>query len=136
MTALINSQLAAIGRVIIRDREDVVLLTPYKNAMIMYKLRYPEELKSIEEIPDAKPKEVTDGELKLAAQLIDSLKPSFSEVSFEDNYTDAMMDIIQGKIDGKEVITVQDELPSAPVVDIMDALKKSIEHSKKIKKTS
>lgn len=121
---------AGIGRIILRDREDVVLLKPYQDGLMMYKLRFPYEVRSIENVPDIKRVEVDDSQLTLAKTLVDQLSMPFSEVDFEDRYRDALMDLVETKISGKQVVTIVDEEEDKPVVDIMDALKKSIEMAK------
>jgi len=116
-----DSGKAGIGRIILRDREDVVMITPHENALIMYKLRFPYE--KLEE-PD-------EAQLKLAKQLVETLSTTFDKIDFEDRYKDALMDLVEKKIEGKEVVNMDQEEKDKPVVDIMDALQKSIEESKK-----
>lgn len=132
---LSNSKKAAIGRIILRDKEDVVLLTAHGNGMIMYKLRFPYEIRDINDVPDTEPVEIDDKQLELANTLVKSLEMPFSEVDFSDRYRDALMDLVNEKINGKEIITVtDDEQEEAPVIDIMAALKASIEEAKTMKK--
>lgn len=122
---------AGVGRIIIRDREDVVLLTEHKGGLIMYKLRYPHELRKIEDVPDLADAEVDEAQLKLAEQLVDSLSLPFSEVNFEDRYREALLELVESKVQGKEVVKISEDETETPVVDIMAALKKSIEEAKK-----
>jgi DNA end-binding protein Ku len=122
---------AGVGRIVMRDREDVVLLMHHKNGMIMYKLRFPYEVRKIEDVPDLKESPINDAELELADTLVKSLEKKFEEIDFHDNYRDAMMELVQAKIDGKEVVVAKESGDTTPVVDIMDALKKSIEEAKK-----
>ena len=127
---------AGIGRIILRDREDVVLITPHQNALIMYKLRFPYELRSIEKVPDTEEMDKADkAQMKLAMQLVESLTTSFEKVDFEDRYRDALLDLVEQKVQGKEIVSMDEESDDKPVVDIMVALKKSIEEAKK-KKTA
>lgn len=123
---------AAIGRIILREKEDVVLLTAHKDAMIMYKLRYPSELRSIEKVPNIDPEETIDeSQLELAKTLVASLEKPFSEINFDDRYKDALMELVNTKIEGKEIISIEETEDAKPVVDIMSALKASIEAAKK-----
>lgn len=62
------------------------------------------------------------------------METPFKEVDFEDRYRDALMELVDEKVSGKEIITVSEVEDDAPVVDIMDALKKSIEAAKAVKK--
>ena len=130
--ALRKSGKAGIGRIILRDREDVVLLTPHENALIMYKLRFPYELRSIAKVPDTdEVVEADEAQLNLALQLIDSLSTDFEGVDFEDRYRDALLELVDKKVQGKEIVSMDEEDEDKPVVNIMDALKKSIEEAKK-----
>lgn len=129
-----NSGKAGVGRIILRDREDVVVIVPQGNAMIMYKLRYPYEVRDINKVPDLEEVEIDDTQLKLAGTLVDSLATTFDKIDFEDRYTEALEELIQQKIEGKEIVSAADETESAPTIDIMDALKASIEQAKTLKK--
>lgn len=132
--ALMNTNKAGVGRIILRDREDVVLLSAQDNGIIMYKLRYPYELRSLDDVPDLIDVDVDDTQLKLAETLIKSLDKPFNEIDFDDRYRDALLELVDDKVTGKEIVTIGEETDSTPVVDIMDALKKSIEEAKKQKK--
>lgn len=131
-----KSKKAGIGRIILRDREDVVLITAEKNGIVMYKLRYPRELRKMEDVPDLEPVDIDEKQLALANTLVDSLSTTFEEVDFEDRYHEALMELVQQKVDGKQIIVASDASEDdKPVVDIMEALKASIEEAKK-KKTA
>jgi len=131
--ALLKTNKAGVGRIILRDREDVVLITAQDNGLIMYKLRYPYEIRHMKDVPDLEDGEVDETQLKLAETLIASLDKPFTEIDFEDRYRDALLELVEDKVSGKEIVTLSEESESAPVVDIMDALKKSIESAKKEK---
>ena len=120
---------AAVGRIILRDREDVVLLVAEGKAIIMYKLRYPYELRSIADVPDVPQQHAAQDQLQLAETLVESLSKSYDDIDFTDRYKDAIAELVQNKIDGKEIVEKQVE--EKPVIDIMTALKQSIENSKK-----
>lgn len=119
-----------VGRVVLRDRETVVLLTPEKNGILLYKLRYPSEVKNIGEVPQLLEDVKVDKEqIKMAKMLVDSMTKQFVDIEMKDHYQDALRAMIKAKIDGKEIVSVQEE--ETPVVDIMTALKASIEKAKK-----
>lgn len=123
---------AGIGRIILRDREDVVMITANKGALVMYKLRFPYEIRDIAKVPDLKEEEIDEKQLALAESLVDSLSMKFEEVDFEDRFRDALLDLVQKKIDGKEIVSISEgEEEAKPAVDIMAALKASIEAAKK-----
>ena len=123
---------AGVGRIILRDREDVVLLTAKDGAIVMYKLRYPYEIRDIKKVPDILEEEVDDKQLQLAESLVDSLSTTFDKVDFEDRFRDALLDLVHKKVECKEIVTISEgTTEDKPVVDIMDALKASIEAAKK-----
>ncbi|MCI0448306.1 MAG: Ku protein [Chlorobi bacterium] len=121
-----------IGKVVIRDRESVVLLSPEKNGLLLYKLRYPNEVRKISEVPKLNGLAADKQQLKLARTLVDSMVKPFSEIKLKDTYKDAVKELIKAKIEGKEIVTLEEE--EKPVVDIMTALKKSIDNASKQKK--
>lgn len=119
-----------VGTVALRDRETVVLLSPYETGMMMYRLRYPNEVRRIQEVPGILETAKADKEqLKLAKTLVDSMTRQFVDIEMKDHYTEELKRLIQAKIDGKEIVSVVEEEPE--VVDIMTALKASIEKAKK-----
>jgi DNA end-binding protein Ku len=125
---------AGVGKIILREREDVVIIVPEGNALMMYKLRYKDEVRLAKDVPDIKDVKIDDAQLQLAETLVTSLTKRFDDLVFEDKYKEALEKIVQSKVAGKEVITIGNEEPSAPVIDIMDALKKSIEEAQKARK--
>lgn len=119
----------AVGKVVLRDRETPLLLAPHGKGIVMYRLRYPNEVRSIGEVPQLLEVKADKEQLKLAKTLVDSMTKKFSDIEMKDHYYDALKTIIDAKIDGKEVVIVEEEAPK--VVDIMTALKASIDAAKK-----
>jgi DNA end-binding protein Ku len=119
----------AVGKVVLRDRETPVLLAPMDNGMVMYRLRYPNEVRPMREVPQLLEVKPDKEQLKLAKTLVDSMTTKFANIEMKDHYYDALKNIIDAKISGKEVVIVEEEAPK--VVDIMTALKASIAAAKK-----
>ncbi len=133
MQTLKESGKIGVGKVVLRDRENIILLTPYDGGMILYKLRNPEEIRSVSDVPKLDEVGDTDKEqLKMAETLVDQMTKPFNKVDTTDHYYEALREIIESKIEGKEVVTYEEEEPE--VVDIMTALKKSIDQAKATKK--
>src|SRR5688572_20177630 len=130
--ALKTSGKVGIGKVVLRDREEVVMVGPMDGGIVLYKLRNPQELRKMENVPQIEKKEVNKDELKLSISLVESMASSLKEMDLTDRYRDAMREMIEAKIAGKEVVQVAEE--EKPVVDIMSALKQSIEQAKAKKK--
>ncbi len=132
--ALQDSKKVALGRVILRDKENMVLLNPLGKGLVMYKLRYPAEVRKVDQIPQLKDEtdNVDKDQLKMAHTLIDSMSKNFSDVEMKDRYHDALVEMVQAKLEGKEIVIPQEE--EVQTVDIMTALKQSIEQAKSDKK--
>lgn len=130
--ALRETGKVGIGKVVLHDREDAVMIAPYENAVALYKLRPPKEIRSVGEVPNLDGKAVDKEGLKLARSLVESMTTSLDKIDLTDRYHDALREIIEAKIAGKEIVTVAEE--EKPIVDIMTALKQSIERAKLQKK--
>ncbi len=130
--ALKTSGKVGVGKVVLRDREEVVMIAPLDAGLVLYKLRNPEELRNIESVPQLEQKEVSKDELKLSISLVESMSASIKDMDLTDRYRDALREMVEAKIAGKEVVSVPEE--EKPVVDIMTALKQSIERTKAQKK--
>jgi len=127
-----NTNKLAIGKVVLRERESIVLISPLDAGLVMYKLRYPQELRNIGSVPDVGHVETDEAQLKLAETLVASMEKPFADLVLEDKYYHAVKEIIDAKIEGKEVVTLTEE--EAPIVDIMTALQESINQAKTEKK--
>jgi DNA end-binding protein Ku len=130
--ALKASGKVGIGKVVLRDREEVVMISPQQGGLILYKLRHPNEVRKMENVPQIEHKEANKDELKLSLNLVESMASTLKDMDLTDRYRDALREMIEAKIAGKEVISVTEE--ERPVVDIMTALKQSIERTKAQKK--
>jgi len=121
-----------IGKIVLRDRENVMLIAPSKPGILLYKLRFPDEIRKMNNVPDLAEVETSDDELKLAKTLVASMTTKLSKIEMKDRYQGALKEIIESKIEGKEIVSYEEE--EKPVVDIMAALKASINDAKEQKK--
>ena len=130
--ALKASGKVGIGKVVLRDREEVMMIGPLDGGLVLYRLRNPKELRKIAEVPQIERKDVNKDELKLSVSLVESMASTLEDLDLTDRYRDALREMIEAKIAGKEVVSAPEE--QQPVVDIMTALKQSIERTKANKK--
>lgn len=126
----------AVARVVLRQKESLAVLRTSHNALIMETIFYPDEIRDTQLIPEMKYDiAVHDNELKMAVNLIESLTARFEPEKYQNNYREALLELIHAKVKGEEVIT-----PAQPettkVVDLMEALKASIEAAQKDKKAA
>jgi DNA end-binding protein Ku len=119
----------AIARVVIRSKEQLVAIRPSGDMLMMETMIFHDEVvphDEIEELPSASELKVTDRELKMAQQLIDSLSNEFDPSRYRDEYRDKVLELIERKAEGQE-IAVQPEAPEpAKVPDLMAALEASL----------
>jgi DNA end-binding protein Ku len=126
---------AAIGKVVMREKEYLVCLRPFKRGLVMHVLYYLGEIRDIEKLPELERLVVVSKEeLELAKALVNQLTEEELDLSkFKDEYTEALKRLIKAKIEGKE-FAVKEEKPVEAAKSLMEALKASVEHVKKKKK--
>jgi DNA end-binding protein Ku len=117
-----------IGKVVLRDREDMVAVFPHENGLVLQKLHYPHEIRSITDVPELDATTKLDkNELKMATMLVEQMVTALAEIDTADQYHQALKKLIESKIKGKKV--VEFEVEELPRLDIMSALKKSLQAS-------
>ncbi len=117
-----------IGKVVLRDREDLVAVFPHEDGLVLQKLHYPHELRKIEDVPElSSTQNVNKNELRLATTLVEEMSTTLAEIDTTDNYHEALKSLIESKIKGKKIAEV--EVEELPRLDIMSALKKSLQQS-------
>lgn len=118
-----------VGKVILRDREDLVALFPHERGLVLQKLHYPHELRKMEDVPELESDKKPDkNELKLATSLVEQMVTSLAEIDTTDNYHEALKKLIDSKIKGKKTVEFE-PVGEIPRLDIMSALKKSLQAS-------
>ena len=125
----------AIAKIALRDREHLAALHSHGPGLIMNTLNWPDEIRSVEGLKgldgDVK---INPKELEMAKALIESLADTFDPSRYKDEYKEAVMKVVQAKIDG-EVIEAPAAPQTAKVMDLMEALRASVEQAKKSRKT-
>ena len=119
---------AGIGKVALYGREYLVKVQPRERGLVMYTLRHANEIRSMEAIDElsgvaAVPKA---DEVKLAKQVIGTFEGDVDFDSYRDDYQVGLRDIIDAKIEGREIVSQEPEAPPK-VVNLMDALRKSLD---------
>ncbi len=129
--ALRKSGKTAIGQVVLGSRERIAAIRPCGNGMVLETLRYDYEVREAGKYFDEIPEEVQvdEDQILLAQQLIDSKTKEFIPGDFEDHYQEALKEIIEAKLEGREIVAGRDGPGPGKVVNIMDALKRSLEES-------
>jgi len=123
-----------VGKVVLRDREDLVAVFPHEDGLVLQKLHYPHELRKMEDVPEIDgvgkltAAQLNKNELKLASTLVQEMVTTLDEIDTEDNYHSALRSMIDAKIKGRKVVELE-EVEELPRLDIMSALKKSLQQS-------
>jgi DNA end-binding protein Ku len=116
---------AGIGTFVLRNKEHLCILRPYKNAIVLNRLRFAEEVRDTKELklPKDKPK---PGEMKMALTLIDQLTSDFDIKKFKDTYTAELKKLIKAKASGKKIKKTPMKVSHRKADDLMSQLKASL----------
>jgi DNA end-binding protein Ku len=119
---------AGIGKVALYGREYLVKVQPRERGLVMYTLRHASEIRSMEAIDELAdvPAAVKPDEVKLARQVMGTFEGELDFESYRDDYQVGLREIIDAKIEGREIVTQEIEAPPK-VVNLMDALRKSLD---------
>ncbi|HEU5057907.1 MAG TPA: Ku protein [Kofleriaceae bacterium] len=126
--AMRETGLIGVATYAARGKQYLVAVRPFgKDGLVMHQLHYADEIKDFAEVPikDAKP--AAPGEVKLAVQLIEQIAAdTFEPEKYEDNVKTRMLELIEQKVEGQEITAPPEAAPQAQVIDLMEALKKSL----------
>jgi DNA end-binding protein Ku len=125
LKAMEDSGYAAIAKVTMHQREHIVVIRAREQGMTLHTMFYQSEIREVAEFTHQDKVEPKEQEKKLAMQLIESLAATFEPEKYRDEYTESMRSLIAAKQKGQEV-TATTHPVRAPVIDLMDALRKSI----------
>ena len=130
--ALESSGRVAIAKVSLRQKEHLCSVRPYGKAMAMATMFYPDEIRSTEELDFPEDETViSDQEMAMATTLIDQLTGTFEPEHYRDEYRSTLERVIEAKLGAAEPLTVAPVPAKGKVVDLMEALKASIQATKK-----
>jgi DNA end-binding protein Ku len=129
--ALKAKQVSAVAKIALRNKESLCVLRPNDNALMLETLFYPDEIRAhdLSSMPDVL---VSQPELNMALGLIDLLAEQFDPTKYQDEYRGALLAMIEAKRTGHQVVATP-EAPPPKTVDLMAALKASLEAARKNK---
>jgi DNA end-binding protein Ku len=124
--ALRSTGRIAVGRYAVRGRQHLVLVRPKDKGLLLEQLHYADEVRSFSEVP-LEEVAVKDSELQLAKQLIDqAASDTFEPTNYRDEVREQIMALIQRKIEGEDISVAPSEKPEHKIIDLMEALKASL----------
>jgi DNA end-binding protein Ku len=120
-----KSGYSALAKIAMHQREYTVIIRPYANGLTLHTMFYPEEVREISEYGHSDNVTLKPQEIALAEQLVEGLAANFEPEKYHDEYQAKLQQLIEAKREGQEV---KSEAPRklAPVIDLMQALKKSL----------
>jgi DNA end-binding protein Ku len=135
LRALQESETAAVGRFVLRGQENFALIRPRGDALALETLFIAEDVRSQAEIEEAVgDTQVKEPELELARQVIDSLAADFDPSSLESQYRQDLRAMLEAKLAGEEIKRPEPVEEETPVIDLMEALRQSVDEAQKQKK--
>ncbi len=134
LRALQESGMGAVGRFVLRGQENFALIRPRGDALALETLFVAEDVRSQAEVEEAVgDTEVKEAELALARQVIDSLAGEFEPEALVSEYRRDLRQMLEAKLAGEE-IQRPEPVPETPVIDLMEALRQSVDQAQKQKK--
>jgi len=131
LNAMADADKVAIARVVIRSKEQLVAIRPHRDGdlLVMETMVFADEVvgtEDIDDLPESKDLKVSERELKMARQLIESLTDTFDPSKYKDEYREKVLELIEAKADGQEITVAPAEQEPAKVPDLMAALEASL----------
>jgi DNA end-binding protein Ku len=117
-----------IGKLALYGREYLVAVRPHDNGIVMHTLHHAAEIRGMDQVEELNsvPSKVKPEELRLAKQIIENFEQPLNLKDYKDEYREGLQEIIDAKIEGKEVVAPEVEAPPK-VVNLMEALKRSLD---------
>ncbi len=124
---MMKTRRIGIGKVVLRDREELVTISPNGAGLMIQKLHYRHEVRSIDSVPGMLTQTAPqENELQLATTLVEQMVTTFEEIDTIDHYHTALKEMLDAKVNGQEITARGETTKPAPVIDIMAALQASL----------
>ncbi len=124
-----------LAKITIRSKEHLAVVRIYKNTLVMETIYFPDEVRDFQEVPNVpEDPNIVEKELETAKLLIEQLTTTFEPEKYHDDYRTALLDLIEQKKEGEEIASAKEPAKRDNVTDLMDALEKSLNKTKKTNK--
>ncbi|HPO05189.1 MAG TPA: Ku protein, partial [Bacillota bacterium] len=131
--SLMAEQKIAIGKTVMGTKDTLMAIIPREDGILISTMFYADDIKELQK-QYTKP-QVSDQELGMAKVLINSMDTPFDPSQYKDEYQEKLRELIETKISGKEIVAAEPDR-EVKVIDLMEALKASVEKAKKEKETA
>jgi DNA end-binding protein Ku len=119
-------KLGAIAKITLHQREQIVMIRPFEKGLVLHTLYYPDEIRAVAEYDNQPEVEVQKAEVELAEQFMKQLTGEFHPENLKDEYEARVEQLIESKQGQAEAPGKQTKKKLAPVIDLMEALRKSM----------
>lgn len=129
--ALEETGKVGLAKIVIRSKEQLAVIRVYDNTLIMETMHFPDEVRKAVDVPNVPLEDnVIKKELDTAILLIEQLTSEFEPEKYTDDYRNALLELIESKRSGQEIVTTVEKDPKSNVTDLMAALQASIDKTK------
>jgi len=126
--AMAKTDRVALAKFVMRGKENLVLIRASKDGLMLHTMYYADEVRDFGEIDKGSEAKIKSGELDLALRLIDELSTKeFKPEQYKDDYRDRLLEVVESKVEGKEITSIAPQEQRTQVIDLMEALKQSLE---------
>src|SRR5207302_1145020 len=125
--AMAKSDRVALAKFVMRGKETLVLIRAAQGGLMLHTMYFADEVRDFGEIDKGASAKVREGELELAVKLLGELaNDAFEPERYTDEYRQRVLDLVQTKVEGKEVVAAAPRAERGHVIDLMEALKTSL----------
>ena len=126
--AMNKTNRVALAKFVMRGKENLVLIRAAQGGLMLHGMYFADEVRDFSEVDKGESAKLRNGELELAERLIQELANDvFEPQKYHDEYRGRVLEIVNMKVEGKEITTAAPQSERAQVIDLMDALKQSLE---------
>ncbi|MBM7551195.1 Ku protein [Thalassobacillus pellis] len=130
--ALQDTGKIGVAKIMIRSKEQLAVIRVYQNTLVMETIHYPDEVRNTVDVPNVPEEEETvKKELDTAKMLIDQLTTEFDPGKYQDDYRNALLELIEERKNQDQVATAKDKKKPDNVTNLMDALQASLDKANK-----
>ena len=125
--AMQKSERVALAKFVMRGKENLVLIRPAKDGLMLHTMYFADEIRDFGEVDKGDAAKVKPGELDLAERLVGELtSEKFRPEQYSDEYRTRVLQVVESKVEGREVTSLAPQAQRAQVIDLMEALKQSL----------
>jgi DNA end-binding protein Ku len=126
--AMVKTGRVALAKFVMRGKENLVLIRSSQDGLMLHTMYFADEVRDFGEIDKGADAAVKPGELNLALRLIEDLSTAeFKPEQYNDEYRGRVLSVVEEKVAGKEITAIAPQVQRTQVIDLMDALKQSLE---------